>query len=128
MKPPSKRQTALVVLAVLVLIIAAAACVLHHHRSNDTVATIYVNGTALYSFDLSTITDSTTFTIGEPGAQNTIEVSPQGIAVIAADCPDQVCVQQGVRAHGPTPIVCLPHKLSIRFSENGDTAPDAVTG
>ena len=78
---------------------------------------------------VSRITETETITTGEPGAQNTIQVSGEGIAVIAADCPDQVCVRQGVRAHGSAPIVCLPNRLSIRFSDGtAEALPDAVSG
>lgn len=84
--------------------------------------------------DLSTVKDTEIFTLGEPGEQNTIQISPEGIGVIEADCRDQICVNQGIRSHGPEPIVCLPHKLSIRFvsssgaSSDTDVVLDAVTG
>ena len=89
--------------------------------------------------NLSSVKDTETFTVGEPGEQNTIQISPDGIGVIEADCRDQICVKQGIRSHGPEPIVCLPHKLSIRFKDSADSASgsegtgdedslDAVTG
>lgn len=98
--------------------------------ASQNIATVTLNGKTLYTIDLSTVTETETFVVGEEGAQNTIQVSPEGIGVIAADCPDQVCVRQGIRAHGPEPIVCLPHRMSISFSSNGtgDDALDAVTG
>ena len=95
---------------------------------DQCVATITVDGVVVRTVDLSAVTEAEAFTIGEPGAQNTIQISPEGIAVVSADCPDQVCVRQGVRAHGPEPIVCLPHRLSIRFSAPGEAELDAVTG
>ena len=91
------------------------------------------------SQNLSSVKETETFTVGEPGAQNTIQISPDGIGVIEADCRDQICVKQGIRSHGPEPIVCLPHKLSIRFKDSTESsdrsegtddnqALDAVTG
>lgn len=121
-----------VLLAAIILLLAAAglAAWWWQRGESEVIATIYVNDEVYASYDLSAITDTETFTIGEPGAQNTISVSPEGIAVIDADCPDQVCVHQGTRSHGPTPIVCLPHHLSIRFSEKNpdDDSLDAVAG
>ena len=121
-----------VLLAVIILLLAAAglAAWWWQRGEKEVIATIYVNDEVYASYDLSAITNTETFTIGEPGAQNTISVSPEGIAVIDADCPDQVCVHQGTHSHGPTPIVCLSHHLSIRFSEKNpdDDSLDAVAG
>lgn len=96
----------------------------------QTIAIISLRGQVVRTVDLSKVTKTETFTLGEPGAQNTIEISPRGIAVISADCRDQICVHQGIRSHGPEPIVCLPHQLSIRFSSPDGAASgvDAVTG
>lgn len=80
-------------------------------------AIITYQGEVIREIDLSAVTNTSTFRVGEPGAENVIQVSPEGISVIEADCPDQVCVEQGIRAHGPEPIVCLPHRLSIRFTD-----------
>ena len=94
----------------------------------QTIATVIQNGEVVYTFDLANVTETQEFTLGEPGKQNVIQVSPQGIGVIHADCPDQICVNQGIRSHGPEPIVCLPNQVSIRFSAAGSDGLDAVTG
>ena len=86
------------------------------------------DGETVLELDLSEVKDISVMTVGEPGSQNTIQVSPEGIGVIWADCPDQICVNQGIRAHGPEPIVCLPHKLIISFADNPDDELDAVAG
>lgn len=118
----------IIILALLLLCAGAALATGYWLRSSDeTIATISAGDTVVARYDLSKVRETTTFTVGEDGAQNTIRVSPEGIAVIRADCPDQVCVQMGTRQHGPEPIVCLPHKLTISFSAD-DTGLDAVAG
>lgn len=126
----SRWHRLLLALSVLLMLLALALIWGGQRGSDEVIATIYVDDQAYASYDLSTITDTELITIGEPGAQNTIRISPEGIAVIAADCPDQVCVHQGTHSHGPAPIVCLPHRLSIRFSEKTDNPDslDAVVG
>lgn len=126
----SRWHRLLLALSILLMLLALALIWGGQRGSDEVIATIYVDDQAYASYDLSTITDTELITIGEPGAQNTIRISPEGIAVIAADCPDQVCVHQGTHSHGPTPIVCLPHHLSIRFSEKTDNPDslDAVVG
>lgn len=97
-------------------------------HQNETVAIVEKDGKVLYRFELQKITDTHTYTIGHSGEENDITVSPEGICVSHADCPDQTCVKQGVRAHGPTPIVCLPHHLTIRFTDSANNTLDATTG
>lgn len=123
-----KRRRFLLAALVLVLVIAAGSVYWFWLRGADeTIATITLDGEVIAEYDLSQVRETETFTVGVPGAENTIRVSPEGIAVISADCPDQVCVHQGVRSHGPQPIVCLPHKLSITFSTDANGV-DAVAG
>ncbi len=123
-----KRRRFLLAALVLVLVIAAGSVYWFWLRGADeTIATITLDGEVIAEYDLSQVRETEMFTVGAPGAENTIRVSPEGIAVISADCPDQVCVHQGVRSHGPQPIVCLPHKLSITFSTDANGV-DAVAG
>lgn len=123
-----KRRRFLLAALALVLVIAAGSVYWFWLRGADeTIATITLDGEVIAEYDLSQVCETETFTVGAPGAENTIRVSSEGIAVISADCPDQVCVHRGVRSHGPQPIVCLPHKLSITFSTDANGV-DAVAG
>lgn len=123
-----KRRRFLLAALALVLVLAAGSVYWFWLRGADeTIATITLDGEIIAEYDLSQVRETEMFTVGAPGAENTIRVSPEGIAMISADCPDQVCVHQGVRSHGPQPIVCLPHKLSITFSTDANGV-DAVAG
>lgn len=123
-----KRRRFLLAALALVLVLAAGSVYWFWLRGADeTIATITLDGEVIAEYDLSQVRETEMFTVGAPGAENTIRVSPEGIAVISADCPDQVCVHQGVRSHGPQPIVCLPHKLSITLSTDANGV-DAVAG
>ena len=123
-----KRRRFLLAALALVLLIATGSVYWFWLRGTDeTIATITLDGEVIAEYDLSQVRETEMFTVGAPGAENTIRVSSEGIAVISADCPDQVCVHQGVRSHGPRPIVCLPHKLSITFSADTNGV-DAVAG
>ena len=41
------------------------------------------------------------------------------IRIAEADCPDQVCVNQGWISNGTVPIICLPHRLMIEIVDGG---------
>ena len=86
---------------------------------------IVSDGETLYTIDLSAA-DDTTLTIERGGQQNIVEIKEHRIRVKEADCPDKTCVKMGWLKSSATPIVCLPHKLVIEFTDDtGDI--DALT-
>ena len=68
-----------------------------------------------------------TFTVEFQGRTNTITAQPGRIRVESADCPDQVCVDQGWISDGTVPVVCLPNRLVIQIEGGGDGL-DSATG
>jgi len=61
-----------------------------------------------------------TFRVTAPdGGYNDITISEGKICVSDADCPDHTCVKNGYLRYDYLPVICLPHKLVIRFCEGG---------
>ena len=56
------------------------------------------------------------FTIASTEGENSFLVLDGGISCTYADCPDLVCVSQGVISLETEAIVCLPHKLAVRIA------------
>lgn len=52
---------------------------------------------------------------------NEITVKDGKICVSDADCPDRTCVKSGYLRHEHLPVVCLPHRLVIRFAEDDES-------
>ena len=105
---------------IVIFLTAAAAVILMSLRTGQHIAVIEQNGEIIYRIDLDKETDRE-FTVTTPeGGQNTICIKDGTICVSEADCPDKTCVNTGILRNEGTPIVCLPHKLIIRFAdENG---------
>jgi len=51
---------------------------------------------------------------------NIVKIYEHEIFVSEADCADKTCVNTGILCAEGLPIVCLPHKLIIRFAEEGE--------
>ena len=130
------------VLLAAVLLVIAILCgiriyaVSHSSTGNGQAlyADIYQSGELLETIRLDTVTDEYTSEVpGEGGASNTVCVRPGSIAIISANCPDQICVHQGFISTSLLPITCLPNRLVIRVREEAvcldDTTlvPDGVT-
>ena len=62
--------------------------------------------------------------------ENVIATGGGTIRIESADCPDQICVHTGELKGDGAPIICLPHRLEIRWAKSGSVgeadAPDAV--
>ena len=76
---------------------------------------------------LDEVEESYSFVVEDEEGSNTILVEPGRIRVSEADCPDQVCVNQGFISDGTVPVVCLPHKLMIEIVGGGSEF-DAAAG
>lgn len=78
---------------------------------------IVSDGEVLYTIDLAAAEDAT-LTIESSGHYNIVEIKDRQIRVKDADCPDKTCVRMGWLSSSSMPIVCLPHKLVIEFTDD----------
>jgi hypothetical protein len=121
-----KNKTWIALLGGMLVCLLAGAWLLSQ-KSSGTIANIYQDSVCIRSIDLEAVEDAYTFTVvDQSGHENVIAVEPGRIRVESANCPDQICVDNGWLSTGVTPIVCLPAKLVIRL-ENQENAFDGAT-
>lgn len=114
---------ALTLLAVISLLLI----LLPQKRATGYTADIYQSGELLTSIDLSAVSQPYTFTVtGENGCTNEIEVRPDEVGIISADCPDKLCVHQGFISDSRLPITCLPNRLVIQLRPT-DESESSIT-
>ena len=116
----------------LILLLAAAALsagflLLQKKQTPSPVARITLDGEVIREIPLDEVEESYSFVVESGAGSNTVLVEPGRIRVSEADCPDQVCVNQGFISDGTVPIVCLPHKLIIEILGGGSQF-DAAAG
>ncbi len=122
-----RTRTWVLLIALFFLVSGALALRMGLRRPDGAVAKIYLDGVCIRTIDLSAVTEPYSFIVDTGNGENTVSVAPGRIAVTAADCPDQVCVRSEWRSGG-APIVCLPHRLVVRFEGRaGDGGIDAVS-
>lgn len=78
-------------------------------------AVLKVDGEIIQVFDLEKDTPAYTYKYEDPdGDYNLIEIDGDRIRITETNCGDLLCVRKGwISEPGETPIVCLPHKLTI---------------
>jgi hypothetical protein len=91
-------------------------------KDGSAVAYVYLDGECIRTIDLQTVGEPYSFQIDGPIGTNTVSVEPGRICVSHADCPDQICVQQGWISDQALPIVCLPNTLVIQVQVSGGDA------
>lgn len=84
-------------------------------------AVITQNGEELARLPLDTDAEFIT-----PDGGNRVVVEAGAVSVVEADCPDQVCVNQGRISRDGETIVCLPHRLVVEVVGGEQTQVDAV--
>lgn len=119
-------------LSAFVLVLFLLACLTIYFRLKEPAAGltayIYQDGQLIETIDLHAVTTPYTFTVpASDGGSNTIEVRPDAIGIIDADCPDKLCVSTGFVDSSLLPIVCLPHRLVIQLETNNQSQPDVIS-
>ena len=99
--------------AALALLCTVLTVLLFLPQAAATQAQILCDGQVLMALDLN---QDQSQRIETSHGVNTVTVKDGKIAVTEADCPDGYCMQRGWCDSGAD-IVCLPHRLVIRFVE-----------
>lgn len=120
-----KRKLLRLIPALLAGVCLISLAVLRLTRTPGKTAEIRQGGKLIRTVSLG---EDASFSVYAPGGgSNTVTVSAGRVCVSAADCPDQTCVRQGWVSDSGTPIVCLPHQLTI-LVKGGEPNVDALAG
>ena len=86
------------------------------------------DGRLISTLDLRGEKGSRTITLHAPGGGfNTLLIENGRIRVASADCPGHDCVRMGVLRSASAPLVCLPHRLIVRFANRSAGELDGVS-
>ena len=119
-------KTAKIILAVLLLTVVGCAgwITLGPKGVDNPRVVIEVDGQVYASYDMDEVKGI--IPVSSPnGGENRVWVQEDLVFMDSANCPDQICVKQGVIRDGSVPIVCLPNKVIVRI-EGGESGLDAA--
>lgn len=104
-----------IAVAVVLFILSLISTVFLLNKPDSNYIEIVQDNKILYRIDLS-VTENQTIKIEDnSGGYNIVEITDGKVRISEADCPDHTCVNTGFLS-GDIPIVCLPHKLVIKYS------------
>lgn len=113
----TKPVKALMFTAALLLLAGILGTVFVLRPAESSTVEIVQDGRVLYTIDLETAQDEEIIITSPEGKTNTVTIGNGTIRISAAQCPDQTCVKQGILSSESLPIVCLPHRVVIRYQE-----------
>lgn len=117
-----------IVLFVLLAAFCAVLMFVPRTGSDSYIAAVYSDGELIRCIDISAVQTPYEFSVpSSDGGENVIRVENGVIRVVYADCRDGLCVDHGVLSRSGAPIICLPHRLVIRWISD-DSGIDAVVG
>lgn len=119
------RKNDILLIAALLVIAGAAMLAVRLTRTPGGTVRVSVDGNVVAELPLDR--DCVRVFESERGS-NTVVIEGGGVSVTAADCPDHVCVKQGVIRYDGESIVCLPHKLVVTVTGGQSGGLDAVSG
>ncbi len=119
-----------ILIGFLVLVVAiSTATILSKGGDEPATVRITVGGTTVNEIPLSGNSLPKTITVnGKDGGENTVVVEEGRVCISCADCPDQICVNQGWITDSTLPIVCLPHQVIIEIVGGESSGLDTATG
>lgn len=120
-------KQAKIALALLAALAVGCCAALLRPKQEAVIARITQNGKLVREIDLSSLSIPELIQLRDEGGtvHNVIQVEAGRICMREADCPDQVCVNQGWISDSALPIVCLPNQVIIEIV-GGEGNLDAV--
>jgi hypothetical protein len=108
--------------AVILVILGATSATFWIFRPSESeYVDIVQENNVIMTIDIANESDKVLRIDSPGGGWNDITIKDGDIYVSDSDCPDRTCIKTGKLRSESVPIVCLPHKLIIRFSDkNGE--------
>ena len=119
------RKNDIILIAALLVAAGAVLLVLRLTRTAGGTVKVAVDGRVVAQLPLGV--DCTRVFESERGS-NTVVIREGGVSVTESDCPDKICVNQGVIRYNGESIVCLPHKLVVTVVGGPSSGLDATAG
>lgn len=114
----------IIIFAIIIAAMAGVYLLLTHRGAEPRIAVIVSEGETIQTIDLDSAKDEPIVIFDSSGGMNIVRTVDGEIYVEQADCPDGICIKHGPLEKDGTPIVCLPHKLVVRWATDDPEADE----
>jgi len=95
------------------------------NSAHGLIAEIYLDGQLTDIISLTN--DVWELRLDSVNGYNVLQIGPQSVRMLEADCLNQDCVHTGVQSQPGSLIACLPHRLLVCVKGGKEAAFDAIT-
>lgn len=97
-------------------------------KYNEKYAVIHVNNKLYKTIPLKENKDVEDIVINTDNGKNIIQFSNGGVRILEANCPDQICVNDGFKSKPGEILVCLPNKIVVEIKgQKNNLEPDGMS-
>ena len=93
---------------------------------NQKYISIQVNGKEIQRVMFDKKTEGNIIPVKTQFGYNLIKIGQDSVWIAEADCPDQICVKQGLINEVGGIIICLPHRLVVEIKSMGQKDVDHI--
>ncbi len=116
----SKGVKSCIIVLVIILTLSIVSILIRTQKNKSCFVEIVQDNKILYEIDISDIEFQKIKIETKDGSWNDVLIENGKIFVKDADCPDKNCCRMGYLDNLHNPIVCLPHKLVIRYKDENE--------
>lgn len=107
-----KRRNEFILVAILAVLIITAFIFMRIQQTKDAFTVeVSIDGKETATYQLNEKID--TWIDGYQGGKNHLIINDSTVKIEEADCPDKLCVKQGVISKSGETVVCLPHRVVV---------------
>lgn len=111
MKSKKNRNDFVLILVLLAVILIGFLVVRLQRQKDAFTVDVSVDGTTVATYRLDEEID--TWIDGYQGGQNHLVIQDGCARIEEADCPDKLCVKQGIVSKSGESLVCLPNRVVV---------------
>ena len=111
---------------IFITMILICVVIIFLYKSDDKTAEIYIDGKLYKTIDNVYCDKEQSFTVETEWGKNEIHLLNGEIWVASSDCENQTCVHMGKISSSGRTIICAPHKLVIKFTDDKQTVDAEV--
>lgn len=112
-----KRLDIIIIVVIIIISIASLGILKISSNKNydEKHVHISVDGKLVKTIPLDDTSKSEEFTVETDLGVNIIKVANGMVAIVEANCPDELCVKDGAISNPGEMVVCLPHKVVVEI-------------
>ncbi|MDO4460618.1 MAG: NusG domain II-containing protein [Clostridia bacterium] len=121
----SKKE--LVIIAPIIVILLAVVMIIRFTAKDGKSVVIEVDGETYKTVEFGKVTEPMDIEVLGNDITLHVEITKDYARVLSSECPDKICVNMGKLTKSGQSAVCLPAKVVVKITGDGEDEIDGIT-